>query len=284
MNTVCCLCTCFINWLWRRCLQSAHVLIAENCETAGCSQGHKPFGFPESPGNTTVFMKTINKHFLISMQVQCSVGQTSWQIRYNIPLFEAKMAEAAALVVLHLLWTLALESWPCSLPHQSSPTSPISTFAPGQLLSPYLHVSCPSTSTTSSSHIPHQLLSLPPSAHLDYINAPDRTQLTLSRTSWVWLHSLPVLAELICSSLLLHLTCSGFVPCWMESTRPEKARIFSRSLYTEFYELRVTVARMTRLTWISLTYNLDSLTTFGSELRRISNIILQERKKKRWSS
>lgn len=117
------------------------------------------------------------------------------------------MAEAAALVVLHLLClNLALGSWPCSLPHQSSPTSPITTFAPGQLLSPCFHVSCPRTSTTSSSHIPHQLLSLPPSAHRDCINAPDWTQLTLSRTSWVWFHRLPVLAELMNSGLLLHLT------------------------------------------------------------------------------
>lgn len=37
------------------------------------------------------------------MQVQCIVGQTRWQIGYNIPLLEAKMAETAALVVLHLL-------------------------------------------------------------------------------------------------------------------------------------------------------------------------------------
>lgn len=191
------------------------------------------------------------------------------------------MAEAAALIVLHLLCvSLALESWPGSLPHQSSPTSLITTFAPGQLLPPYLQVSCPRTSTTFSSHIPHQLLSLPPLAHRDCINTPARTQLTLSRTSQVWLHRLPVLAEFICSGALLHFTCSGFVPCRMESTRPEKARIPSRSLHLQFYELWGTIARIMRLTWTSLTYELTLLPTVRSKSRRVSNIILQEIKKK----
>lgn len=139
---------------------------------------------------------------------------------------------------------------PCSLPHQSSSTSPITTFAPGQLLSPYLRVSCPRTSTTSSSHIPQQLLSLPPSARQDCINTPDWTQLALSRTSWVCLHRLPVLA--VCSGLLLHLTCSGFVPCGVESSGPEKAWILSRSLHLQFYELWVTITQIMRLTWINL--------------------------------
>lgn len=194
------------------------------------------------------------------MHVQCTEGRTRWQRGYNTPLLEAKMAEAAALVVLHLLClNLALESWPCSLPHQSSSTSPITTFAPGQLLSPYLHVSCLRTSTTSSSHIPHQLLSLSPSAHWDCINTPYWTQLTLSRTSWVWLHRFPLLEEFICTGLLVHLTCSGFVPCGMENTGPEKARILSRSLHLQFYELlRVTVARIMRLTWISLSHDLHA--------------------------
>lgn len=157
-------------------MQRPRVIIAENCKTAGYTscQGHKLGGFPESPGNTTAFMKIISKYFPISMHVQCTEGRTRWQRGYNTPLLEAKMAEAAALVVLHLLClNLALESWPCSLPHQSSSTSPITTFAPGQLLSPYLHVSCLRTSTTSSSHVPHQLLSLSPSAHRDCINTPD---------------------------------------------------------------------------------------------------------------
>lgn len=96
------------------------------------------------------------------MRVQCTVGQTKWQRRYFIVaksiavLLETKMAEAVALVVLHLFClNLALESWPCSLPHQSSSTSPTTTLARGQLLPPYLHVSCLRTSTTSSSYIPH---------------------------------------------------------------------------------------------------------------------------------
>lgn len=75
----------FINQLWWRCLQRARVLIAGNCKTAGCSlcQGHKPGGFSESPGNTTAFMRIISKYFLISMHVQCTVGQTRWQIWCN---------------------------------------------------------------------------------------------------------------------------------------------------------------------------------------------------------
>lgn len=172
----------FINQLWRRCLQRACVLIAWNCKTAGCTlcQGHKPDGFPESPGNTTAFMKIISKYFLISMHVQRTLGQRRWQIWCNIPLLGAKMAEADALILLHLLClNLALESWPCSLPHQSSPASPITTFAPGQLLLPYLRVCCPRTSTTSSSHTPHQGLSLPPLAHWDCITTPGWTQLTV---------------------------------------------------------------------------------------------------------
>lgn len=56
---------------------------------------------------------------------------------YITALLGTKMAEVARLVVLHLFClNLALESWPCSLPHQSSSTSPTTTLAPGQLLHP----------------------------------------------------------------------------------------------------------------------------------------------------
>ena len=195
----------FINWLWRKHLQRAPVPTAENCKTAGCTSllGHKPAWFPESLGETIAFMKKIRKYFLISTHVQCTMGQTRRQRRYftvaeyMAALLGKEMAEAAISVVLHLFClSLALESWPCSLPHQSSSTPPTTTLAPGQLLPPYLHVSCPRTSTTSSSHIPHhKLLSLPPSAHREWINKSDRIQLTLFRASRVCLHRLLVLGR-----------------------------------------------------------------------------------------
>lgn len=45
-------------------------------------------GFPESPGNTTDFMKIISKYFPIFMHVQCTVGWTRSQRGYNTPLLE----------------------------------------------------------------------------------------------------------------------------------------------------------------------------------------------------
>lgn len=133
-------------------------------KNADCTsfQGHKPARFPESLWKTIAFMKIISKNFLFSMCAQRIMGQAWWQregftVAESITaLLGTKMAEAAGLVVLHLFClNLALESWPCSLPHQSSSTSSTTTLAPGQLLPPYHHVSCPRTSTTSFSHIPH---------------------------------------------------------------------------------------------------------------------------------
>lgn len=153
----------FINWLrrtfpmgswsYRRKLQKCRLHNISRTQTCLV---------PESLWKTIACMKIISKDFLFSMCARYIIGQAWWQREYFTvaqcitALLETKMVEAAGLVLLHLFClNLALESWPCSLPHQSSSTSSTTTLAPGQLLPPYHHVSCPRTSTTSFSHIPH---------------------------------------------------------------------------------------------------------------------------------
>lgn len=88
------------------------------------------------------------------------------------------MAEAAALIVLHLLCvSLALESWPGSLPHQSSPTSLITL----------LQGSC--CLLTSKSPAPEPPPLSPHTSHTSYCHClpwPTETALThLPEPSWL---------------------------------------------------------------------------------------------------
>lgn len=61
-----------------------------------------------------------------------------------------------------------------------------------------------------------------------------------------------LLAELICSSLLVHLTYNVFMPRRLETTEPENVSSPFRSLLLQFYDLPITVSRISR---ISLKHN-----------------------------
>lgn len=91
------------------------------------------------------------------------------------------------------------------------------------------------------------------------------------------LNKLLLLAEFICSGLLLCLTCNGFVPRTLETTGPDNVRSLFRSSLLQFYELSTTVTRITR---VSLKYNLNLCPLLDQNYDEgLNNIILLQKKK-----